>query len=72
MSNPQPAPVSPAEQIVRAIAQKGQYTHNILTLVLRGVARKEGIEAANALVQRFSLAKLFRIFPQPTTTKEDR
>lgn len=41
--------------ICRAIIRNGPYSHNIIGLVLRGVSQKVGYDAANGLIDEFSL-----------------
>lgn len=52
---------TPEERIKRAIMQNGQYTHNIISCVLRTVAEKEGVDTANTLVRKFKLDRLYGI-----------
>jgi len=47
--------------IKRAIRQRGQFTHNIVSIILRQVDEKFGRDAANAIVDELKLAKKFGI-----------
>jgi hypothetical protein len=47
--------------IQHAIRQRGQYTHNIISMVLRQVATEFGYAEANKLVDEFKLTRRFSI-----------
>jgi hypothetical protein len=51
------------EQIRKAIRQKGPFSHNIVGLVLSGVASEHGTVQANALIQEFNLTRVYGIHP---------
>ncbi len=48
-------------RILKAIAQRGPYTHNLISLALSNVARQLGVEQANTLVRKYNLAKRYGI-----------
>lgn len=48
-------------RITQAINKKGQYSHNICSLVLQQVHQEIGIKYANQLIDEFNLTKLFSI-----------
>lgn len=47
--------------IDKHVLQRGQYSHNIISLVLRDVAKKHGYEVANNLVDEHNLELIFGI-----------
>jgi hypothetical protein len=47
--------------IQHAIRQKGQYTHNLISMTLRMVASEYGYAEANKLVDEFKLTRRFGI-----------
>jgi hypothetical protein len=49
------------KEIKRAIVQRGPFSHNICSLVLRHVSQVHGLKAANSLVDELSLKALFGI-----------
>lgn len=49
------------KDIREAIRQRGQYSHNICSCVLRQVDEEHGREKANDLVDQFDLTGLFGI-----------
>lgn len=53
------------ESIQRAIDTEGQFSHNIISSVLRSVASRHGTRTANALVRDFALTALYGINVQP-------
>jgi len=49
------------EKIEEALLQNGSFTHNLVGLILSGVAKEHGYEAANNLVDEFALDDLLGI-----------
>lgn len=50
--------------ILKYIEQNGQYTHNLISIALRQIGDKYGLQIADEAVERFGLDKLFGIQPE--------
>ena len=44
----------------------GQYTHNIISSLLRGLAEQVDVESANEIVEELNLTELYNIYPVNT------
>ena len=51
------------EDIEEAIRRDGEYSHNVISCVLRIVANEYGYDVANSLVGEFELEELYGIYP---------
>jgi hypothetical protein len=52
-------------------ASPGPYTHNIVSLYLRELAKEYGQEAANEVIRIFDLTEVFGISESPDDEKGD-
>jgi hypothetical protein len=50
--------------ILKYIEQNGPYTHNLISLTLRQIGDKYGLQIADEAVEKFGLDKLFGIQPE--------
>ena len=48
-------------QIEKAINKNGQFSHNIVSIVLREVSKEFGVNVANGLVDEYELDELYGI-----------
>lgn len=44
----------------------GQYTHNIISCLLRGLAEETDVESANEVIEELCLTELYSIYPVNT------
>lgn len=49
--------------IAKAMLQNGEYTHNIISCVLRSVAATYSDRVANELIEQFNLTQFYGIHP---------
>jgi hypothetical protein len=57
------------ESVEDYIKQNGTYTHNLISMVLRQVAKRYGVEEANKIVREYSLFEKFHISEKSTEEK---
>lgn len=51
--------ISDAEKHIKeALATKGPFSHNIISMALGDIAKSEGKEAANKMIDKYKLQKL--------------
>lgn len=52
------------QQIIKEIETKGPFSHNLVSITLRQVAREHGQAKANKLIKELELDDLFGILPR--------
>lgn len=60
------------KQIRAALKERHEHTHNIISSLLRGLAKRQDIVAANYLVDKLQLPEKLEIYPIPESLTPPR